>query len=183
MRRLATPLLRRRFVAARGLLRELLAPLLCVLPEELEIEAGAGGKPRVDGGPFFNLAHCGELAVFALGPAEVGVDVERVRPLRDRDRVAAEVFTPRERSALDTVAAERRDEAFAVGWTRKESYLKARGDGLGIPLQRLEVTVRPDEPARLLWVADEPREPARWSLTTFVPAPGYVGALAVELAV
>lgn len=159
--RLATPLLRRRFVAARGLLRELLAELLGLAPQGVSISTGERGKPFVAGGPAFNLAHSGGLAVYAFGEEnEVGVDVERVRTLAQRDRVAAEVFTSTEQRALRQVKSEHRDRAFAQIWTRQEARLKAAGAGLGL-------------------MGDEAYETSDWALASFEPAPGFVGATAV----
>jgi 4'-phosphopantetheinyl transferase len=160
--RLTTPLLRRRFVAARGLLRELLGELLGLPPQRVAISTGEQGKPFVGGGPAFNLAHSGDLAVYAFNQAnEVGVDVERVRTLEQRDRTAAEVFTSAEQRALTQVAAEHRDRAFAEIWTRKEARLKATGVGLRL-------------------MNDEAYETSDWALASFEPAPGFVGAIAVS---
>ena len=53
--------LRRRSVAARGLLRVILSGYLGVRPEDVALEAGPGGKPQLAGrdGPRFNLSHDG----------------------------------------------------------------------------------------------------------------------------
>ena len=64
--------------------------------------------------------------------AEVGVDIERLRPLSDMDALAERVFSAAERQALAQVPADRKAEAFFAGWTRKEAYIKARGEGIGL---------------------------------------------------
>jgi 4'-phosphopantetheinyl transferase len=73
-----------------------------------------------------------------------------------------------------------RYEAFFAAWTRKEAYLKARGEGLSLPPQGVEVTLAPDEPASLLSVGGDPREARRWTLHELKPRPGYAAAVAVE---
>ena len=62
--------------------------------------------------------------------AEIGVDIERLRPLSDMDALAERVFSAAERAALAAVPPDRRVEAFFAGWTRKEAYIKARGEGI-----------------------------------------------------
>ena len=71
-------------------------------------------------------------------------------------------------------------DAFFNGWTRKEAYLKARGDGLSLPLDQFEVSLAPDETARLLNVRGDRSESSRWSLQELSLGPGYAAALAVE---
>ena len=173
-RRFAFPEQRRRWIVARGQLRKLLGERIGTDPRDVRLEADANGKPCVPGGVQFNMAHSHELAVVALtDDREVGVDVERLRPLADRDELAAEVFSSDERDALVAVPQERRDAAFLAAWTRKESYLKARG--IGLRLAPAEIAVSITGPARLVSAPDA----ERWSLRAFVPAPGYVGALTV----
>jgi 4'-phosphopantetheinyl transferase len=65
-------------------------------------------------------------------------------------------------------------------WTRKEAYIKARGQGLSLPLDQFDVSLTPGEPAALLQTRDLPDEAARWSLWELHPGPGYIAALAVE---
>ena len=93
---------RRRFIVARARLRQLLAAKLGVDPREIELSNGANGKPHL-AGRFaastlrFNVSHSDDIAVFAFcDGAEVGVDIEAVRPMNDVDEIAARVFSPAE---------------------------------------------------------------------------------------
>jgi 4'-phosphopantetheinyl transferase len=181
---------RQRFIVARGVLRSILGRYLQLEPGRICFCYSAYGKPALDssaGQPSqlsFNVAHSGDLALYALTLRQrVGVDLERVRLDLDYEQVAEQFFSPHERSALRTLPAQHRHEAFFSCWTRKEAYIKARGAGLSMPLEQFTVSLTPGEPARLLDVAGDPHEGARWSLWGLEPGPGYAGALAVEGAV
>ena len=71
------------------------------------------------------------------------------------------------------------EEAFLKCWTRKEPYVKAKGEGLAIPLDQFEVSLSPGEPAALLDTAS-PGEASNWSLEELHPGPGYAAAVAVQ---
>jgi 4'-phosphopantetheinyl transferase len=178
---------RNRFVAARGILRALVAGYLGVGARDLVIAYGRWGKPAVAGPRGaewlrFNLSHSGSLAVIAFAAGrEVGVDVEPLRTLDDTDLDVARLFSSGERAALSALAGRSREEAFLACWTRKEAYVKARGEGLAHPLASFDVLVGPDEPTRLVDPsANAAAGPRRWTITPIAPAVGYVGAVAVE---
>jgi len=172
---------RHRFVACRAVLRCILGQRLGIAPNEIAFDYGPSGKPALAGrtGPRFNVSHSDRYALIAVAEADVGVDIERIRPLKDMDRLAERVFSDRERQALATVPAEVRAEAFFAGWTRKEAYIKARGGGIGL-LGAIEVSLTPDGPARLLRVRDQPDEPGRWALQALSVMPGFAAAVCVE---
>lgn len=81
---------------------------------------------------------------------------------------------------LRALPVDQRLIAFFTCWTRKEAYLKARGEGLSLPLDQFEVSLAPGEPADLLRVGGESPETARWSIQELMAGPEYVAALAVE---
>jgi len=177
---------RRRFTVGRGALRELLAAYLDAAPEEVHFVYGEKGKPSLDGPAAagddlrFNLSNSHELALVAVGVGhELGVDVERLRPIPDGEQIAERFFSPGERMDLAGLPPTRRDEGFFNGWTRKEAYLKAMGDGLTVALDRFDVTLTPGRPARFRTLDGSAEAASRWSLFDLHPAPGYVGALAV----
>lgn len=176
----------RRFVVARARLRELLAQRLDVTPQSIAFAYGKRGKPALApplarSGLQFNLAHSADLAVYAFAyDRAVGVDVESVRMLADADAIAARFFSPAEQRAYQALDPCHRMQGFFNGWTRKEAYLKALGDGLHHPLDAFDVTLAPGEPAKIVRIGDEPRSECGWRLESFVPAPGFVGAVVVE---
>lgn len=182
--------LRVRFVTGRGILRQLLGRYLQLAPEQLAFHYGPFGKPELAAStdvtaaapPFvFNLAHSHNLAVYALARApRIGVDVEQMREVHERDQIAEHYFSARERQALAALPAHQRDEAFFLCWTRKEAYLKALGAGITYPLDRFSVSVTPGQPAALLQAAEGDSAGLAWTLLPFVPGPQYQAAVAVE---
>jgi 4'-phosphopantetheinyl transferase len=178
--------LRRRFVVGRGALRSILSRYLGRPPAAIRFEYGRQGKPALadDRGlsPLgFNLSHSHELALCAVALGrEVGVDVERERTVANLSQIAERFFSRSERLALHALPPTDQTRAFFTCWTRKEAYIKARGEGLRIPLDAFDVTLLPDEPAHLLATRHDPGDVHRWSLRELEPGPGYVGALAVE---
>jgi 4'-phosphopantetheinyl transferase len=169
------------FIAARGVLRELLGAYLNCAPAAVDFAYGPQGKPILGNTSSnrtlrFNLSHAGGLAVyaFALG-REVGADIEPIRPDFAGWDIAKRFFSSEEIAELESLPPVSRSEAFFLCWTRKEAYIKARGEGLQIPLDSFHVTLTPRGPVRLA-SADS----SRWTLRDFQPAEGYAGALVVE---
>jgi 4'-phosphopantetheinyl transferase len=176
---------RTHFVVARGLLRVLLGGYLRQDPPHLRFTYGPYGKPALatDTGRAslrFNVSHSHGLALYAITRGrEVGVDVERIRPKVVQEKIAERFFSPREVTVLRALPPPLQAPAFFACWTRKEAYIKARGDGLTLPLDQFEVSLAPGEPAALLRTAWDPQEAACWALQDLAPAPGYRAAVAV----
>jgi 4'-phosphopantetheinyl transferase len=178
--------LRARYLAGRALLRMMLARYVHRPAASLRFAYGAHGKPALamsdaDAVPRFNLAHAGGLALIAISSAhEVGVDVEELRALPDAMQVAQRHFSAAECRTLRALPEDARDASFLRCWTRKEAYIKAVGEGLSCPLDSFDVTLAPDEPARILEVRRDPDEASRWTLVHLSPAPGWIGAVALR---
>ncbi|MCA1613545.1 MAG: 4'-phosphopantetheinyl transferase superfamily protein [Acidobacteria bacterium] len=174
------------FVAARGALRDILGRYTGLAPRLLRFTYEKHGKPALSpetGGRLlrFNLAHSHGLALCAvtLGRA-VGVDLELVKEEFAGIEIAERFFSPHEVAALRALAPGERATAFFDCWTRKEAYIKARGEGLSHPLHSFAVSLTPGEPAALLCTDDDPPEAARWSMLALSPGGPYRAALAVE---
>ena len=119
------------FVVARVALRELLGRYLGTGEAPLELRYSAAGKPSVDtalaGGLHFSLAHAGGVALLAFARIDVGVDVERVRPVTHAARIAERVFPVTTREVLATVERDEWWRAFFAAWTQREALVKAVG--------------------------------------------------------
>src|SRR5207244_6766299 len=94
------------------------------------------------------------------------------------DLSAERFFSQAEITQLNSVAPESRLAAFFNCWTRKEAYLKARGEGLSFPLNQFDVSLGPGSPAALLGNRLDPTETSRWILKEISPAPNYAAAIA-----
>jgi 4'-phosphopantetheinyl transferase len=173
---------RHQFIVSRAMLRTLLGRYLALPPQEVRFVSGPQGKPVLDSRKVhFNVSHTQGLALIAFARlGEIGIDVEQSRHCPTYLDMAERFFSPGEAAALRSLPAEHSAEAFFHVWTRKEAFLKALGLGLAHGLERFEVAVPPEQPARVLHVDGDLAAGARWSLTELAPAQGYVGALAVE---
>ena len=177
---------RHRFTVARGVLRRLLGTYLHLDPREISFVYGPQGKPSLaapqsSSGLRFNLSHSGEVALVAISRhLELGVDVEQIRADFASGEIATRFFSPEECAKLETLPAHESVDAFFNCWTRKEAYIKARGEGLFIPLDSFEVAFAPGEEPALLQVKSGDEFPSRWRFHALHPAPGYKAALAVE---
>jgi 4'-phosphopantetheinyl transferase len=75
---------------------------------------------------------------------------------------------------------ELRRQAFFNCWTRKEAFIKCVGEGLYYPLDQVEVSLVPGEPATLLSVRGNKKEATRWTLYSLEPATNFTAAAAIE---
>ena len=177
---------RERFVARRGLLRAILSLYTGVMPAQLRFSYSPLGKPELITGEtetqvHFNVSHSRGLALYAVATlGEVGVDLERHNPDILGDGIAERFFARGEVSTLNSLPVDARLNAFFACWTRKEAYIKARGEGLSIDLNSFEVSLAPGQPAALLRTAGGPDETSRWTMLDIAPGPGYSGALCAE---
>ena len=121
--RLATTALRRRYLAAHSAVRDILSYYTSA---SLDFARHPRGKPYLSNTPElrFNLTHSCSLALLAIArDLEVGIDLERLRPLPDYPAIAQRYF-PEDVPSPTSV----RD--FFRQWTRFEALLKAHGAGL-----------------------------------------------------
>jgi 4'-phosphopantetheinyl transferase len=176
-----------RYILSRGILRTILARYLQSDAAHLRFDYNAYGKPSLRGGRGvspslrFNLSHSHELALYAFTlQREVGLDVEFMRDDFVCEEIAGRFFSEHEVSTLRALPASQRTKGFFNCWTRKEAYVKARGQGLSLPLDSFDVSLAPGEPAALLSVRDGTGEILHWALQELNLTSGYVAAVAVE---
>lgn len=174
---------RRRFLAARGVLRHILAGYAATEPRRLTFGYGAHGKPFLveHADLHFNISHTADVLLVGVARGRrLGVDVEATIP----DTVIAEVIgtvaSEPERRLLATLAPPARREWFMRLWTRKEAYIKGDGRGMSLDLRRIDVLSLPDRPR----VSDgsargwEPERP--WMVRDLALGPGLAAALVAD---
>ena len=176
---------RRQFVASHGILRLLLARYTGRAPEGLQFEFSPEGKPALKNaaGLQFNMAHSRDLAVYALArDRQVGIDVEWIDRARDVLPIASRFFSEAEEAAILALPPELQTIGFYTCWTRKEAYVKARGEGLSLDLRSFSVSLDPHHPV-LLEAPDDVQGGRPWTLGTLELDACYCGAYAIERAV
>lgn len=174
---------RRRFIVSHSALRLILGRQLGMRPELVRFETGARGKPRLADAPGdvrFNMSHSGELAVFAIALGrEVGIDIEEHRSI-DVVALAEYALSSNECAQLKRLPQEERREAFYRCWTRKESFIKARGDGVWFPLDGFDVSLELGAEQLLLACPASPADMCRWIVVDLPTHVGYSAALTIE---
>ena len=178
---------RSNFILTRAALRSLSAVYLEIDPRAVMFRYSKHGKPEL-AGPFdlrLNVSHTDGLALLAFTrKREIGIDVEKIKAAPDAKQLSERFFSLRERSFLKHLSGEELYMAFFRCWTRKEAYVKARGEGLSLPLDQFDVSVAEGEQRALLATRPDPSEAGRWTVRDLQTSPGYAAALAVsEIAV
>lgn len=175
-----------RFIAARGLLRQILGLYLGEKPQRLQFEYTDFGKPVFGTnsdykGLHFNLSHSANFALCAITQSrEVGIDIERIRSEISVDQIVRRFFSPSEIRSIEMLHEEKRNQLFFQYWTRKEAFLKATGKGLSFPMEQCDVSLMSGVTFSPVIFQDEKSESSDWHVQDLFPAEGYAAAIAVE---
>lgn len=169
-RRFAEAEAERRFIVARAELRRQIGDRLGVRPRDIDFAYGRYGKPRLGGRHasadlHFNVSHSGPaLALAFASDRDVGVDIESLREVPEADTIVAQLSSPAEWLAYQSLAEDRKPYGFLDWWTRREAFVKAHGGGLGggHPVESRE------------------SRDAKWEVQAFAPGQDLVGAVAYE---
>ena len=173
---------RRLFLVAHALLRTTLSEFGCLQPEAWRFRTNEHGKPFLDpeeGDPplRFNLTHAAGLAACVVcRGTEVGVDTEHLGRVTDPG-LAGRFFAPSEQAQLVGLDGEDHRRAFFDIWTLKESYVKARGIGVSLPLRSFAFTLPADDrdPIGFSPPPDDPDD--GWRFFRFRPTTGHTLAV------
>ncbi len=176
---------RRRFVIARGCLRQLLGAYMGIAPRDVAFTYSEASKPALaekhQSGLRFNVSHSGDIAAFAfVTNRDIGVDVELIRHDVDVEQIPQRFFSSAEQESLNRLQGEEKFTGFFNCWTRKEAYVKAVGSGLSLPLRDFDVSLLPGEPAKLLATRPDAAVAERWSMASLDFGEGCAAAVVVE---
>ena len=150
----------------------------------LRVARRDSGQPFIEGRPdlSLSLSHSGRMAVLALGRGcNVGVDLERIRPVDQLPRLVQRFLAPEEASRILQRPEHERRTAFFRTWVRKEAYLKGLGGGVPSKLRSFALN-EADGGASIRSTSLEPDGVSRWHLIDLDPPDGYAAALAVDRA-
>ena len=183
--RFRSPLDQHRYATTRGVLRRILAGYLEVDASGLTFSYSEKEKPSLAGALSsainFNVSHSGGVSLLAFTRGrEIGVDVEQIRRDFDLEAIARRFFSEHERQEMFALPTEERFEAFYRCWTRKESYIKATGEGLSLPLHQFDVSIAPGGCDALIATRPDAAEVSKWSMREIPAGPGYAAALCVR---
>jgi len=160
---------RRAFVSARYFLRWVLSSYVGGQPSHVRFSYAQNGKPSLpenEGGRIhFNQSHsAGLIFCGVVLDAEIGVDVEEIRPIPEDMEIARQFFSPEELLSLRALAPEERAGGFCRCWTRKEAFLKATGEGLYGSLRDFAVSIAAETPPTFLHIHGDASAARAWTL-------------------
>lgn len=178
---------RLRHLIARAMVRQVLSEYADVAPADWRFVANAHGRPEIapGHGPLpdrlrFNLSHTNGLVALAVSQDRaVGVDVEHLAGPTTQG-IAEQFFSAREAADLTVAPPERQAHRFYEYWTLKESYIKARGLGLALPLDRFSFVFPQPGEIRLEFAPGFDDTPGRWHFWLLEPTAGHVLAVCAE---
>ncbi|WP_181885298.1 4'-phosphopantetheinyl transferase family protein [Trinickia dinghuensis] len=177
---------RRRYLVTRSLVRYVLSRYMPIAPADWRFEATAFGRPVIANahpgvsGFTFNISHSDRVVVLGVTrERRLGIDVEdidREMPLDVADRF----FSAIEVQQLQSLPAHLQPARFLDFWTLKESYIKACGKGLSLPLDQFGFDFRGEAPLRVHFDPRLNDAPENWSFRQWRPCADSVAALCVE---
>jgi len=178
---------RNRYRITRALVRTVLSRYAPVDPRDWAFSTSAYGEPHIvnaqsPGGCLsFSVSHTEGLIVVGVAKGRsLGVDVENLATGDVSIDIANHYFAPQEVATLREVSWEKRTYRFFEYWTLKESYVKARGMGFSLPLDRFSFQFADDHGVDLVIDPELGDESSRWQFWQFQPTPEHVLAACAE---
>ena len=180
---------RRRYLVTRALVRTVLSRYAGIEPRDWRFSNNAYGRPEIanteaaDARLSFNISHTHSLIVLGVTRQRaLGVDVENVQAREVSLEIAHHYFAPPEVAVLSTAPLAEQQYRFFEYWTFKEAYIKARGMGLSLPLEKFSFQYPADDAVEISIDRELADEPARWQFWQFRPRPEYLVAVCAERA-
>ena len=176
----------KRFIVARGILRKILGNYLGENPTDIRFEYTSFGKPTLAPGSgndnfCFNLSHSYTCALYAITRGKkIGIDIERICNDVALGQIAQKFFSQNEISLLEKINKNKRPELFFQYWTRKEAFVKARGEGISFPMEQCDVSLIKGSLLSPIILLGENKESSCWYVRDLFPGHGYTAAIAVE---
>ena len=177
---------KQRFIAARGILRELLGNYLDIDPKSLVFQYSDRGKPLLTNSSEadilqFNISHSHNYGLYGFAIDDlIGVDIEHLREMPDAVKIAKRFFAPVEYEFIASLDSEQQQQVFFRLWTAKEAYLKAVGTGLTGSLAGVTIALDRFYNIDLMTVEGNNLLADSWSIYSCIPTTDYVAAIAVE---
>lgn len=172
------------FETGKIMLRILIGAYLGIEPKEVNFSHGLYGKPflKNDHELKFNLSHAGNVLIsgFSIGH-DIGVDVEYNKMNIELAEIASHFFSKKEYDLLMQLPQGKRLSAFYSCWTRKESFIKAKGSGLSIPLSKFDVSLSTGDKAAITHIDKSLNDNlSNWDMKAFMYGDDYTCAALVN---
>jgi 4'-phosphopantetheinyl transferase len=163
---------RHRYLVTRALVRTVLSRYAAVAPQDWRFVEDAYGRPQiVNADPAarrisFNISHTRGLVVLGVTcERALGVDTEDVHARDAELGIADHYFAADEVAQLRATPPELQQTRFFEYWTLKESYIKARGMGLSLPLAQFGFDLSQPRGVRIGFHPPLDDDPARWAFS------------------
>jgi 4'-phosphopantetheinyl transferase len=178
---------RHRYLITRALTRTVLSRYADVAPRDWTFRASAHGRPEICNDVpaarliSFNISHSRNFVIIALTrELPLGVDTEDCATREPPLEIADRFFAPEEVSELRSLPAQRQLKRFFQYWTLKESYIKARGLGLAIPLDQFSFDLRAEQHVTLTTRPSLGDPAERWRFWQFQVCPANMIAVCAQ---
>lgn len=177
---------RREYLLTRALVRTTLSRYAEVPAGDWRFIAAKHGKPEIASPPGFewlrfNLSHSGGLVTCAVcRDRDVGVDVEDTERSSATQDIATRFFASTEVAALSALPNVAQRQRFFIYWTLKESYIKARGLGLALPLKKFAFVLDNDGTISISIDQTLGDNPEAWQFHLWRPTRQHQGAAAIR---
>ena len=178
---------RRRYLVTRALVRTVLSRYASIQPSEWMFSTNAYGCPAVVNAQAkdlsFNISHTHSLIVLGVTRSRaLGVDVENFQAREVSIDLMDRYFAPQEVEVLTAAPPHEQQYRFFEYWTFKEAYIKARGMGLSLPLDKFSFQYADDRAVEIAILPELADDAARWQFWQFQPKPEYLVAICAERA-
>jgi 4'-phosphopantetheinyl transferase len=177
---------RHEYLVTRALCRTTLSRYADVAPQQWQFTCNKYGRPEIAGPSGiprlrFNISNTpGLIACLVTLELDAGVDVEDMHRRGETVRIANRYFSPYEVASLHALAAGRQRQRFFEYWTLKESYIKARGMGLAIPLDQFSFHLDHGIPITISFAPQLDDDPQAWQFERRRPSERHMLALAIS---
>jgi 4'-phosphopantetheinyl transferase len=178
---------RLRYLVTRALVRTVLSRYLPIAPGAWKFAVNSFGRPEIanteaaSGELRFNISHSQGLIVLAVTRSvDIGVDVENVEAREVSVDLAERFFAPEETAVLMAAPECEQQYRFFEYWTLKEAYIKARGMGLSLPLDKFSFHYPTNQTVKLATAAELDDDAERWDFWQLRPMPKYLIAACVQ---
>ncbi|MBF0118094.1 MAG: 4'-phosphopantetheinyl transferase superfamily protein [Desulfobacterales bacterium] len=171
---------RHQYLVSRALMRTILSQYTNIKPEDLSFIKNKYGKPEISQDIRFNLSHTDDL--IALGivlKQDIGVDVENINRQGNFLEISDRFFSKIEVQNLNNLPLEKRLIRFFDYWTLKESYIKAKGMGLSIPLEQFSFHISENMTIQISFDKILTDNPSNWKF--WLMSPSQIHKLAVAI--